>query len=812
MRFLPKAPLAQTNWIGVNVRRKEDFRHLTGTGNFVDDISFSGMLYCALLRSPYSHARIKRTDVTRAEKLPGVVATLTGEEVAKLTDPFPQMTLPPASNVKDYCMAVTKAKYAGEPVVAVAAESRYIAEDALELIDVEYEPLEPVLDPETAIQPGSPIVHDEASTNVIAHLHFDYGNIDQAFRQADRTLKSRLHYHRFSSTPLENYAALAKYDTKTGIMHIWCNNQMPMFFLPQLGHALRLPFNRLHVVTPDIGGGFGCKILSYPYVVIAALLSRKTERPVKWIEERREHLQASSHGNERVYYVEAAYKNDGTILGFKMKALDDAGAFARHEPASSVIWAQVSPGTLRFRNLQVEFYSVWTNKCPVGPNRGYSRAQHQYAIERMIDRIARELGKDPAEVRMKNLIKRQDQPWETPNGCIYDGGDYPAATRNVMQLIDYDGWRRRQKQLLKEGRIIGVGVATTLDSGTNNFGQVLMINPRLPLAGQSEAALVQITPDGRVVVKLGSIPQGQAHETTAAQVVATELGVSVDDVSVAPGFDSESHPYTMHSGTYASQFAVKGLSASYGAAQKLRLKVFKIAAHLLRARVKDLVLANGEVFVKRNRKRNVSLRRIARTAYSNNPDLPKGMEPGLYATYIYRPPFKPPDKKKRGNLALTYSYQSHGVVLEIDPETGQPNILKYAIVDDCGRVVNPKVVEGQVHGAAAHGIAAALFEEYRYDNTGQLMTSTFMDYLAPTAMDVPSLEIESFQIPSLTSPLGTKGVGEGGGTPLPAIVNAVEDALVPFGVTLDDSHITPEKLLKLIHDNKKHAANLLESD
>jgi 2-furoyl-CoA dehydrogenase large subunit len=446
----------------------------------------------------------------------------------------------------------------------------------------------------------------------------------------------------------------------------------------------------------------------------------------------------------------------------------------------------------------MDVYAVFTTKCPVGPNRGYSRAQHQYMLERMVDRIAHDLGKDPQEVRIKNQIRKSQHPWETPNGCIYDGGDYPAATRRVMKLLDYEGWRLKQAELRKQGRYIGIGIATTLDSGTNNFGQVLMINPKLPLAGQSEACSVQITPDGRVIAKLGSVPQGQAHETTSAQVIASELGVSVDDVIVGRGFDSSSHPYTLHSGTYASQFAVTGLSAAYGAARKLRGKVLKIAAHLLKVKPERLVLENGQIYARGNKEKSLTLRRIARTAYGNNPDLPADMEPGLYSTYVYRPPFKAPDKNKRGNLTLTYSYQSHGVVLEVDPETGKIQVLKYVIVDDAGRVVHPKIVEGQVHGSCAHGIGAALYEEYKYDVDGQLLTSTFMDYLAPTASDTPPFEVEHMETPSLTSPLGTKGVGEGGGTPLPAIANAVEDALRPFSVEVNESHLTPEYIRTLI--------------
>ncbi len=803
---MPRAAVAPQQLIGVPVKRKEDIRHITGRGNFIDDITLPGMLYAAILRSPYAHARIKRIDTSRAEKLPGVVATLTGEEVAKMSFSFPQMTLPPASNVKDYCMAVGKAKYAGEPVAAVVAESRYIAEDALEIIDVEYEELPPVLDAEKAIEPGSPVVHDEAGSNVIAHLNFDYGDVDRAFKQADFIIKAKFHYHRFSSAPLENYAAVVLQDPASHQLTIWCNNQMPMFFLPQFGRALNVAFDKIHIIAPDIGGGFGVKILSYPYIVLTALLSRKIGRPVKWIEERREHLAASSHGNERTIHAEAAVRKDGTILGIKAKTIDDDGAYARHEPASSVIWAQVSPGCCKFKNLRMDVYAVFTDKCPVGPNRGYSRAQHQFMIERLLDRIARRLKLDPTVVRFRNYIKREDHPYITPNGCIYDGGDYSEAIRRTMKLIKYKGWRRKQAELRKQGRLIGIGIACALDSGANNFAQVQMINRALPLTGNSEAATVRVTPDGKVVVTLGTVPQGQAHETTTAQLVAQELGVSVDEVTVGPGFDSASHPYTLHSGTYASRFSVLGLNAAQGAAKRVREKILKIASHFLKVSPKRLAIANGEVHIEGSKKKGIGIRRIARYAYGNIVELPARMEPGLYATYVYRPPFKSPNMKNRGNLTMSYSYQAHAAVLEVDSETGKVRILDYAIVDDCGRIINPLIVEGQVHGAAAHGIGAALFEEFRYDENGQLLTSTFMDYMVPSAMDLSDIKTANMEIPSLINPIGAKGVGEGGGTPLQAIANAVEDALSPFGIEFDDSHVAPEKILTLLEKHGKTRA------
>lgn len=793
-----------SQWIGKPLKTKEGIRHVRGLGRFVEDISLPKMAYAALVRSPYAHARIKSIDISRAVKTPGVIAVLTGKDIASITQPFPQLTTPPASNVKDYSMAVNKVRYVGEPVAAVIAESRYAAADAAELVDVEYELLPAVVDPEEALKEDAPILHEEAGTNIAAVVDYDYGDYDEAEASADRIIRANLRYHRFSSTPLEPFAVLADYNKTEDSYTIYCNNQMPMFLIPSILRALNIGLDKIRIVTQDIGGGFGVKILSYPYMVLVAALSKLVGRPVKWVETRREHMMASSHGADRLFRVEAAIKNDGTLLGLKTETIDDIGAYARHEPAGLTVWAQVASGCCRFKHLRQRMYAVFTNKCPAGPNRGFARAPHQYMIERILDMIAREVGKDPVEVRLINYVKREEQPYTTLNGCVYDDGDYIGAVQRVMELLDYWGWRRRQEELRKEGRLIGIGIATTLDSGTANFGQVRMLNPRLPNVGTSEAASVQMTGDGRVVVKLGSVPQGQSHETVSAQIVADVLGMNPDHVTVAIGFDSESHPYTFHSGTYASRFAGTGMVAVYEAAMKLREKIRKIAAHLLEAREEDIELANEQAFVKDAPERSVSFRRIARTAYANPYELPEGMEAGLYSLSVFSPPFKPPDEKKVGNLTLTYSYQTHGIVVEIDPETGEPKILDYVIVDDCGRVINPLVVDGQIHGAALHGLAAVLYESFDYDSSGQLLTSTFMDYLAPTAFDTPSFKTERISIPSPFTPLGAKGVGEGCGTPIPALINAIEDALSPYNVRLTNSHIKPEEIYWIIRKSRQH--------
>lgn len=784
-------------WVGRPLKRKEDLRLITGLGRFVDDRRLPRMAYASILRSPHAHARIVKVDVSRAERADGVICALTGDEVAKLTDPFLQISAAPANKLRDYCLAVGKVHFVGEPVAAVVAETRAAAEDALELVEVEYEVLEHVLDARKTLEPGAPVLHEEVGSNLVFRGTWDYGDIGQAKKQADMVVRETLHFHRFSSTPIENNAVMADLDRTTGFLNIYCNNQMPMFCIPWISFAMKFPSNKIRMVTGDTGGGFGTKIISYPYMVLVSLLSIKAGRPVKWIEERSEHLLAANHGNERTFEVEIPVLKDGTILGLDVKAWDDCGAYTRYEPAGATIWAQVTPGAYHFKNFRMEFIQSMTNKCPVGPNRGYSRMQHLWMIERCVDMVARELGLDPAVVREKNLVTPQEMPYVTPSGGIYDGGDYPGALRKAMKMIDYDAARKYQADARAEGRSVGIGLAIAMDSGTNNFGQVKVITPDNPFSGNSEAARISIDGLGQIQVAVGMVAQGQGHETFASQIVADELGVSPDQVAVVMGFDSAFNPYSHQSGAYASRSAVMGTGALLGAAARLKVKMAKIGAHLMKADPADIEFKEGNV-VDRKSGNKVPFWQIGNVAWVNNVLLPEGMEPGLVSTYYWKPEFGLPDEKWRLNQTLTYSIQAHATVLELDPETGKFKLLKYAIVDDCGKQINPMIVEGQVHGAAAHGIGASMFESFEYDADGQLRSSTFIDYLVPTALDVPNLTTMSMETPSLFAPMGIRGVGEGGGVPLSAIANAVADALAPYGLEVTDSHQNPQHIYKMI--------------
>ncbi|OGQ84044.1 MAG: hypothetical protein A3F90_14745 [Deltaproteobacteria bacterium RIFCSPLOWO2_12_FULL_60_19] len=794
---------AHARWFGTPVKRKEDPRLLTGRGHYVADISLPRTVHCALLRSPHAHARIHRIDVSKAQALPGVVLTLTGEELAQATNPLPSVFSlgnKPAPFL-DYPMAVKKVRYAGEPVAAVVATDRYLAEDALELIDVEYEPLPAVTDVEEATRPGAPLLFEEMGTNVTWHGTFPYGEVERAFREADRIVKRRLYFHRYSSTPMETFGGIASYDPPSQLLTIYSNLQIPAMLHPFMSYSLKIPGNRLRQVTGDIGGGFGIKCAVYANMIILGVLSMRLGRPVKWIEDRHEHLLGSAHGTERAAYVEAAVKNDGTFLGVKIKSYDNDGGYMRFpEPVGVILWSHVVQGCYRFRDILMDCYAVVTNKCPVTPNRGYGRMQHQFFLERMMNIVARELGQDPVEIRLKNFIRPGEFPYEATNGSVYDSGDYAEALKQALERIGgYEHWRAEQKKARAEGRYIGIGVATIMDPGASNLGEMSMIDPDIRSSTAGEAATIKIDATGAVTVALGSVPQGQGHETTSAQIVADELGVSVDEVVVLTGFDTATHPYCGSSGTYASRYAGTATGALKGAAQKLRERIFKIAAQFLEARQEDLELAEGKVFVRGAPQRGMALRDIAGIALYNPAALPEGVEPGLEATCNYNFPLaNQMDAKFRANYASTYANAAHAVAIEVDVETGEVKILKYAVVHDAGNLINPSIADGQIHGGVAHSLGAALYEEFAYDENGQLLTSSFMDYLCPKATDVPPMSVGHLCSPSPFTPYGVKGMGEGSG-PIPALLgNAIEDALAPLGVEVDGSHFSPQNVMAMI--------------
>jgi CO/xanthine dehydrogenase Mo-binding subunit len=774
-----QAVVLERGAVGQSIPRKEDKRLVQGQGVFFDDVKRHGMGYVHFVRSPYAHAKIVSIDVSKALELGGVYGTLTGDEVAILTDPFFEMSVPPGNQIQDYALAVAKVRFVGEPVAAVVAATRELARDAAELVEVDYEPLDPLVDARRARDDGAPVLHEEAGTNVVWEGVFDWGDWEAAKAGADHVVTiSELHFDRFSSTPLECSGCLVEYNRGTQQWTMHCNHQMPGVGAIWMAPALRCGIDKLRFITQDIGGAFGNKICLHPYFVACCLLARKLNRPVQWTEWRTDQHLANAHGNERWFQdVEVAVKADGTLLGFSVKAIDDCGAFPRYEPLGCIIWAQVTPGCYKWQNVRVDFTQVCTNKSPVSPNRGYSRMQHLWLTERIIDIVARELGFDPIEIRKRNYV--DEFPYTTPNGCVYDSGDYARCLDIALELIGHDTIEERRRDADARGKRLGFGIGSTLDSGTNNFGQSQLLNPDLQFSGNNEVATVKLDIFGEIVVTLGTVPQGQGHETTSAQVVADILGCTPDDVTVRPGHDTFFNSHAGLSGTYASQFAVTGLGAVKGAADKLAVEMKRLAAAVFQCSPDDIELAEGQARIAANPEAALPFMALGAILNANNAGLPEEIDDiTLNVRYMYRPHFEVPDKERKyGNLTLTYATQIHACVVEVDPETGVYEIVDYAAVDDCGNRIHPQIVEGQVHGATAQALGAATHETFSYDDDGNLLTPNFYDYHVPHALDMPPLKTGSIESPSPFTPLGAKGMGEGGGAGIHAVCSALQDAL-----------------------------------
>jgi 2-furoyl-CoA dehydrogenase large subunit len=791
------------NWVGKSLPRKEDNRLLRGRGKFADDIKLREMLYLRFVRSPYAHAKIISIDTSAAEAVAGVICTLTGPEIAQQTQPFIEIGPDPFAKIKDYPLAVSKVRYQGEPVAAVVAESPAVADDAAELLQIEYDALDPVVNAEQALKDKT-LLHEEAGTNRVWNGVFEYGDVERAFKDAAYVVNiDRLHFHRFSSTPLENNVVIAQWNPKDERIYYQCNNSFPSFAIQFLAAHLGVHIDRIRVETSDIGGSFGIKITSYPQMAVCALASKKAAgRPVKWVETRSEHITSSAHGNERTFRdTRVALDKNGVIIAIDSRHIDDCGAYPRYEPLGCVIWSQVFPGVYRFKNARIDFSQAVTNKCPVGPNRGYSRMQHLWFLERIVDICAHKIGIAADEMRLRNYILPEEFPYTTPNGCVYDSGNYPKMLQVAKGLIGWDDWKKKQAAARNEGRLIGIGIGTTLDSGTNNFGQSQIVNPFLPYSGNSQGANCKLDIYGEVVVAVGSCPQGQGHETTAAQVVGDVLNIHPDLITVRTGFDTERNVHTGFSGTYASQFAVSGLSAVHGAAQKLKAEMQRLAAFALNTKEDDLEFgtgAQGPEIRATSTGKSMNYRGLANLVNANSASLPAELyEITLNCRYVWRAPFKVPDtKKKYGSLTLTYASQLHVAVVEVERDTFIPRILDYVAVDDCGTMINPPIVEGQVYGATAHGIGAALMETCVYDEVGNMLTSTFSDYIPITAMNMPNVKYGHIETPSPHSYSGAKGMGEGGAAPIHTISAALQDALFANDIIIEDSFNNADSLFR----------------
>ena len=799
-----------SDFIGSRTRSKEGPRHVSGHGLYTDDFMLPGMLQAMILRSPHAHAKILSVDPSQALANPNVIAVITPDDIKERTKPFKPGRY--AAGLKrpidEYAGAVDKVRYVGEPLGAIAARDRGTAEDALELISVDYEPIRAVVDVREAIKPSSATLFDELGSNLAWHGSLQYGDIDAAFKSADRVVKENLKIHRYSSTPLEPFVVIASYDSASKRLTVWVTAQVPEVIYDGLREALGL--QDVRVIIPDVGGGFGQKIhLIRKYVVMVALLSMKTGRPVKWVEDRSEHMMAGGHACAQEFEAEAAVKSDGTVLGLRFKEYDDVGGSISTLTIHFTNKLNNLSNTYRTPSIAMEGYAVVTNKCPVIPNRGIGKPGMCYIWERMMDRVAQDLKMSPIEVRRKNLIQPSEMPYRTISGNVYDSGDYPGLLSTLLEKIDYDKLREEQKREREKGRLIGIGIVVGVEPGGRNAARDMAIFPEMkepPGSGGVNGATIKLEKNGTIALHLGSPNCGQAHETTTAQVAADILGTSPDQISTSIPFDSDLSPWGVAAANSGNNFHLYDIGAIHGAAKKLREKVVKLTAHLLSADAAELTIENGVVQVPGSATKKVTFAELGRIAYNNQHLIPDDMEAGLQATYYYTfPHAKPnivPGADRLVRAQFTFSAGAHAAIIEVDKATGKVEILRYLIVGDNGTVINPDVVNGQVYGSAAHGIAIALGEGFIYSPEGQPLTVTYLDYGKCSTAETPKVEVIHQPSPSPFTSLGQKAAGEGAAIPSPAaIASAVEDALTPFGVKITDLPLTPEVVWRLANHN-----------
>ncbi len=762
--------------VGKRVRRREDPRLITGTATYVEDIQMPGMHYASILRSPYVAAKIKTIDFKAALERAGVVAVLTGKDVTNV-GPVPcGISLPGLRVPHHSLLAQDRVYFVGHPVAVVVARDRYIARDAVDLIEVDYEPLPSVSDPEKALEKGAPPVHPEWPDNVAFTYHQEGGEVDKAFQEADVVVKERIVSQRLIPSAIEPRGTVATWNSGDQSLTVYTSTQIPHIVRTLLSQLLRLPEHKLRVVAPEVGGGFGSKCELYAEEALAALISMKIAKPVKLIVTRREDFLSTIHGRGHVDYFELAAKKDGTMLGLKLKLIQDIGAFHMLlTPAIPTLSVLMIPGLYHFRNVRADIIGAFTNRMATDLYRGAGRPEATHGIERMTDILAAELKMDPVEIRLKNFVQPSEFPYETPTGLSYDSGNYAAPLQKALEIARYSELREEQKKARQEGRLMGIGLST--------YGEVCAFgpSPALPTGGW-ESATVKIEPTGRVTVMTGVSPHGQGAETSFAQITADELGVDIEDIVVLHG-DTATVQHGV--GTFGSRNTAVGGTALFLALRELKDKIERYGAMLLGS---EDVTYGGGVCICNKTGKTVGLAEIAAASYKAS-KLPPDTQPGLVSTNYWEPP----------NFAFPFG--AHLVVTEIDRDTGQIEIKRYIAVDDCGKVINPMLVDGQVHGGVAQGLGQALYEQVVYDETGQLITGEYMDYAVPKATMIPRMETDRTETPSPVNPLGAKGVGEAGTIAAsPALVNSVVDALSPLGVRHIDMPLTPEKIWQLVKE------------
>ena len=777
-----------TRVFGSGIRRREDPRLITGRASYTDDIKLPGTVHAAILRSPHAHAVIKSIDTSGATGQPGVIAVYTGADTEGVLNGLPCAWLIPNSDLKTPAhppIATSRVRYVGDAVAVVVAESRYEAEDALEHIAVEYEPLGVVVNPKEAAQDGEPQLHDDVPNNIAFTWAVAGGDSDTAFAEADVTVSDTITLPRLIANPMEPRSAVAQWVGATGELTLWSTSQNPHIARLLTSVVTGVPEHKIRVIAPEVGGGFGSKIPYYADEAITAFCSMRLGIPVKWTETRSENYQATAQGRDHVEEVEMAATADGKITGLRTTVYAGLGAYlsTASPGVPTILHGLMYSGAYDIANIGGTVYGVFNNGTPVDAYRGAGRPEATMLIERLVDLLAARLGMDPSELRRKNLIPKFENGHDVATGITYDSGDYEATLDACLAAADYPSLRAEQARAREEGRCVGIGVSTYVE--ICGLGPSQVAGAVGFQGGLWESAIVRFHPTGKVNVMVGSSPHGQGEETTFAQIVAEEVGVDVDDVEVIHG-DTDLTP--MGWGTYGSRTTAVSGAAVAVASRRIKEKSKALAAHLLEAAAEDIEYEDGQFFVRGAPDRQKTIQDIALMA-NVAWDMPEGMEPGLEASAFYDPP------------NFTYPFGAHLAVVEVDPATGHISLQQYYAVDDCGVQINPMIVEGQVHGGVVQGVGPVLWEGVVYNDDGQPLTGTMLDYALPRADGLPDIEVLSNTTPSPHHPLGVKGVGEAGTiASTPTVYNSVMDALRPLGVSRIDMPLTPEKVWRAIND------------
>jgi carbon-monoxide dehydrogenase large subunit len=766
---------------GAPIPRREDRRLLTGRGRYVSDVELPRLLHVAFVRSIHAHATLRRIDTKAAAKHPGVVAVVTGRDApVGGRGVRARSALPGYVETEQPLLAWPEVRHVGEAVAVVVAADRYAAEDAAALVAVDYAPRPAAVDVLAAARPGAPRVHEAAPNNALLARRFEQGDVEAALATSAVVIERAFRTNRLTAAPLEGRGGVADWNAAEEKLTLWSGTQVPHLVRHFLAGMLDLPEHRVRVIAPDVGGGFGVKAILYPEDAVLCLLARHLGRPVKWVEQRREAMQASAHARDHHYAVRAGFERDGRLRALDVRAACNAGAYSVF-PWTAGIEALMAGGLLtgpyKLAHYRCEVTAVATHTAPAGPYRGVARPATTFVMERVLDLGARALGLDPVEIRRRNLVGPDDLPYTSATRLVHDTPTYPVCFERVVEAIGYEGFRTEQARLRREGRYLGVGFAVYNE--LTGLGQAASAGPRMPFRTGHEGATVRMDPSGAVTLLAGVTSQGQGLETTMAQLVASELTVPVERVRVVLG-DTDATPFGL--GAFASRQAVIGGGAALRAAGAVREKILQIAAHVLEAAVEDLALADGQVVVRGVPGRALALAEVARIAHLETQRLPADLDPGLDATRFYDP------------IRGTFAAGAQAAIVEVEPETGALTIRRFVCVEDTGRIINPLIVEGQVHGAIAQGIGGAVAEHVVYDEAGQLLTGTLMEYALPTAAAIPLLETHHVEEPAANL-TGVRGVGEGGTLgPAAVLANAVADALASFGVEPLELPLSPGRL------------------